>query len=106
MNGIISILAVAVVFLLVAVIGLAYFIMQVSDDLKNMVSRVDDLEESMDDANSKIETMPKTFRIAKEDEIARIKTFVFKLIPESINDLWEEIKPDDREADIDGNLLP
>ena len=105
MNGIISILAVAVVFLLVAVIGLAYWLLQIHEEQKYFANRIDDLETEMKDANTKIETMPKTFRIAKEDEIARIKTFVFKLIPESINDLWEEIKPDDR-PDIDGNLLP
>lgn len=91
MNGIIGVLAVAVAVLLVAVIGLSYSTIQILENQKNIDSRFKAIETKLDETAEKIETMPKEFQIAKEDEIARIKTWVFKLIPESLNDLWEEV---------------
>lgn len=97
MNGIIGVLAVAVVFLLVAVIWFAYNTLQILENQEKINSRFEEIETKLDETAEKIETMPKEFRIAKEDEIARIKTWVFKLIPESLNDLWEEVNPDGRD---------
>ena len=97
MNGIIGVLAVAVVFLLVAVIGLSYNTLQILENQKDIDSQFKEIKTKLDETADKIETMPKEFRIAKEDEIARIKTWVFKLIPDSLNDLWEEVNPDGRD---------
>ena len=97
MNGIIGVLAVAVVFLLVAVIWFAYNTLQILENQKDIDSRFKEIKSKLDETADKIETMPKEFRIAKEDEIARIKTWVFKLIPDSLNDLWEEVNPDGRD---------
>lgn len=97
MNGIIGVLAVAVVFLLMAVICFAYMTLQILENQKNIDIRFEEIETKLDETEEKIETMPKEFRIVKEDEIARIKTWVFKLIPESLNDLWEEVNPDGRD---------
>ena len=97
MNGIIGVLAVAVAVLLVAVIGLSYSTIQILENQKNIDSRFKAIETKLDETAEKIETMPKEFQIAKEDEIARIKTWVFKLIPESLNDLWEEVNQDGKD---------
>ena len=97
MNGIIGVLAVAVVFLLVAVIWFAYNTLQILENQEKINIRFEEIETKLDETAEKIETMPKEFRIVKEDEIARIKTWVFKLIPESLNDLWEEVNPDGRD---------
>jgi len=97
MNGIIGVLAVAVAVLLVAVIGLSYSTIQILENQKNIDSRFKAIETKLDETAEKIETMPKEFQIAKEDEIASIKTWVFKLIPESLNDLWEEVNQDGKD---------
>lgn len=97
MNGIIGVLAVAVAVLLVAVIGLSYSTIQILENQKDIDRRFKAIETELEETAEKIETMPKEFQIAKEDEIARIKTWVFKLIPESLNDLWEEVNPDGKD---------
>ena len=83
-----NILTVAVIILLIGSVGFAYWLMSINERITWMHDQIDDLEKKI----TEIDIEKNLTKYSDPAEIARLKTWTYKLIPQSLNDMNEQLE--------------